>query len=258
MYKVIIIDDEPIIVQGLTRSVPWEAYGCQVVDTASNGAQGREKIETRRPDIVFLDICMPEMDGLTMLAGLRSEFPDLQITVLTGFRDFDFAQQAIRLGVSRFLLKPSSMSEIEEAIRFMTDELRRRGSLGDGEETEEESQASHEAVANSFIVKNAMDYIEAHYSEKLMLTDVAEKIYVSQWHLSKLLNRETGQSFSELLNGVRIRVATELMRDPALRISDISEQVGFLDVAHFSRVFKKITGMSAGEYRNHRLMETQE
>ena len=83
-----------------------------------------------------------------------------------------------------------------------------------------------------------------------MLSDVAEKTYVSQWHLSKLLNKETGQNFSEILNGVRIDKAKLLLKDPALRIGDIAEQVGFLDITHFSRVFKKLEGISANEYRN--------
>ena len=80
---------------------------------------------------------------------------------------------------------------------------------------------------------------------------MAEKTYVSQWHLSKLLNRHTGQSFSELLNHTKIEHAKEMLKDPSLRIGDIAEAVGFLDMAHFSRVFKKQTGMSANEYRNH-------
>ena len=82
------------------------------------------------------------------------------------------------------------------------------------------------------------------------MNEVAEKTYVSQWHLSKLLNRHTGQSFSELLNHVRMERAKELLKNPAMRIGDIAEAVGFLDMAHFSRVFKKQEGISANEYRN--------
>lgn len=92
--------------------------------------------------------------------------------------------------------------------------------------------------------------MHGNYSHKMTLTDVAEHTYVSQWHLSKLLNRHTGQSFSELLNTIRIDEAKKLLVDPSLRIGDIAELVGFLDMAHFSRVFKKITGISANEYRN--------
>ena len=79
---------------------------------------------------------------------------------------------------------------------------------------------------------------------------MAEKTYVSQWHLSKLLNRYTGQNFSEILNSVRINKAKEMLKDPSLRIGDIADDVGFLDMAHFSRVFKKQVGISANQYRN--------
>ena len=103
----------------------------------------------------------------------------------------------------------------------------------------------------SFIVSNAVQYMQEHFREKITLPEVAEKIYVSQWHLSTLLNRYMGKNFSEVLNSIRIEKAKELMKDPSLRLADIAEMVGFLDVAHFSRVFKKLTGVSAGEYRNY-------
>ena len=254
MYKVAIIDDEPIIVRGLCQSVAWEKYGCEVVGTAGNGLEGRALIQEKQPDMIFLDICMPEMDGLTMVAALKSQYGDMQITILTGFRDFEYAKTALNLGVVRFLLKPSNMDEIEEAIRHMisnVERLRRREEgMTEEPSAEGEEVKDHEEIANNFIVRNAIAYMEEHYQEKLLLSEVAEKVYVSQWHLSKLLNRENGQNFSEILNGIRIKKAEELLKDPALRISDIAEAVGFLEVAHFSRVFKKITGMSPGDYRN--------
>lgn len=245
MYKVMIIDDEPIIVEGLSRSVPWEKYGCEVVATANDGVEGKRLIEEKHPHLIFLDICMPEMDGLTMVAGLKSEFDDLEVSVLTGFREFDYAQRAIRLGVTRFLLKPSNMQEIEEAVQAMVENLKKKNIKGEDAEGEK-----HESVASSFIVKNALAYIEENYKEKLLLSDVAEKTYVSQWHLSKLLNRYMGQNFSEILNSVRIDKAKEMLKDPSLRIGDIADEVGFLDMAHFSRVFKKQVGISANQYRN--------
>lgn len=254
MYKVVIIDDEPIIVKGLEKTVKWEEMGCQVAGKACNGLEGMELIRKEKPDILISDICMPGMDGLTMIAALKSEFPNMQITILTGFRDFDYAQQAIRLGVCRFLLKPSIMEELKEAICTMVERLDGQISVqnteeetgeGSGEETEEQ-----ESAAGSFIVKNALAFMKENYAEKLRLADVADSVYVSQWHLSKLLNKYTGQNFSELVNHVRMEKAKELLCDPSLRISDVAEEVGFLDMAHFSRVFKKLAGVSANEYRN--------
>lgn len=75
--------------------------------------------------------------------------------------------------------------------------------------------------------------MEENYTQKITLAEVAEKTYVSQWHLSKLLNGHTGKSFSELLNHIRIEEAKKLLKDPSLRIGDISEEVGFMDVALF-------------------------
>lgn len=247
MYKVVLIDDEPIIVEGLCRGIMWEKWNCKVVATAHDGLEGKKIIESVNPDIVFMDICMPEMNGLAMIAAINSEHPNMETCVLTGFRDFEYAREAIRLGVTRFLLKPSNMDELEEAISIMCDNLKKKGIMGEElAETEEKG----ERASGSFIVKNALEYIEENYTQKLTLGEVAEKTYVSQWHLSKLLNKHTGQSFSDILNHVRIEHAKELLKNPALRIGEISEQVGFLDLAHFSRVFKKQEGVSANEYRN--------
>lgn len=253
MYKVMLVDDEPIIVEGLSRSIEWGKWNCKVVATANDGIEGKRLIEQHKPDIVFMDICMPEMDGLKMIAAIHSQFPQLEVSVLTGFRDFEYAQEAIRLGVTRFLLKPSNMGELEEAIETMCTNLKKKGITGDEVPVNQEAGQTgkeDESPSSSFIVKNALNYIENNYTQKLTLCDVAEKTYVSQWHLSKLLNRHVGQSFSDILNHVRIDHAKELLKDPSLRIGDISEAVGFLDLAHFSRVFKKQEGVSANEYRN--------
>ena len=248
MYRVVIIDDEDRIVEGLKQVLDWGRYGCEVVGSASDAKSGAQVIRARRPEILFTDIKMPDMDGLTMLAGLRAEFPEMQIAVLTGYRDFDYAKRAIQLGVTRYLLKPSRMSELQEALEAMTENLKKlRPSApqpGDAEALPGESSA------NSFIVKSAMRYIELHYAEKLTLTEVADQTYVSQWYLSKLLNKYMNAGFSELLNRTRIKKAKELLKDPSLRIHEISDLLGFNDVTHFSRIFKKLEQVSPAEYRN--------
>ena len=99
-------------------------------------------------------------------------------------------------------------------------------------------------------MSNALEYIREHSAERLRLGDVAEQVYVSQWHLSKLIGKHTGKTFSDILNGARIDKSKELLKNPALRICDVAEMVGFQDLAHFSRVFKKMEGISANEYRN--------
>ena len=208
-----IVDDEDIIVSGLVKVMPWAKY-------------------EKRPDILFTDICMPGADGLALLAAVRSEFPDMQVTILSGFPDFEYAQRAIGLGVVRYVLKPSKMHELEEALAVMVENLGGAPASGAVQSAEN---------AQNFIIKKAVQYIEQHYAEKLTLPDVADKVYVSQWHLSKLIAKN---------NGVRIAKAKELLADPALKVWEVSDAVGFADVTHFSRIFKKMENMSANEYRN--------
>jgi len=250
MYRVIIVDDEPIIVEGLCRTIPWEEYGCEVTATAYDGVEGKDLIKKLKPNIVISDIAMPGLDGLSMVAGLKSELPDLEISILTGHRVFDYAQRAINLGVTRLLLKPSNMEEIIEAIQTMVSNLKAKGITPDEQAKEKISDTKLENQASSFIVKNAINYIENNFEHKLTLNDVAEKTYVSQWHLSKLLNQHVEKNFSEILNEVRIQAAKKLLRDPSLRICDVAEKVGYIDITHFSRIFKRVTGIPASEYRN--------
>ena len=247
MYRVVLIDDEAVILEGLKRVVKWENYDCQVVGTAFDAKSGNDLIRQEKPDILFTDIRMPGQSGLTMLAGLRSEFPDMQVTVMTGYRDFSYAQEAIRLGVTRFLLKPSKMAEINEALEAMTAKLKELSARSQEEQPEEEEK--HQG-AGSFLVDSAVSYMREHYQEKLTLQEVADRCYVSQWHLSKLLNKYMEMSFYDILNSIRIENAKRLLENPGLKIGQIGEMVGYADAAHFTRTFKKLEGINANEYRN--------
>ncbi len=241
MYRVVLIDDENIILEGLSRVINWEDYHLQVVGTAGDGKEGAEIIRRLQPNILITDINMPGCDGLSMVAGLRSEFPDMQVSVLTGYRDFAYAQEAIRLGVTRFLLKPSKLDDIKEALETMVSRL---------DKLPPEKLGEEQGVANSFIVNQAISYMQDNYAQKLTLQTVADSCYVSQWHLSKLLNKYAGKSFSDILNSIRIEQAKLLLAQPQHKVSNVGELVGYSDSAHFARSFKKIAGMSANEYRN--------
>ena len=243
MYRVVLVDDEALILRGLSTVISWAEMGCEVVGTATNGQAGLELIRKLKPDILFTDIRRPNMDGLTMLAALGSEFPRMQTAVLTAYRDFDYARQAITLGVCRYLLKPSNLNELKETLRIMVSRL----DLLPAAEADVPDDASE---AGNFIVNAALDYMRENCMQQhLSLSAVADHVYVSQWHLSKLLNRETGKSFFDLLGSMRVEKSKALLRTPGMNIQDVAEQTGYTDVAHFSRTFKKLTGQTPGEYR---------
>lgn len=123
MYKVMIIDDEPIIRKGIKSVINWGQYDCEVCAEASDGEEGKQLIQKYLPDILFTDIRMPDTDGLTMIRAVRDLVPDCKIIILTGYRDFDYVQEAIKLGVFDFVLKPSKIEELTSILAKAVNEL---------------------------------------------------------------------------------------------------------------------------------------
>lgn len=125
MFKVMIIDDEPIIRKGIKSILNWKKFECEICAEASDGEEGKILIERYRPDILITDIRMPGLDGLKMINEVRDLIPDCKIIVLTGYRDFDYVQEALKLGVFDFVLKPSRIEELTSIIQRAVDELKR-------------------------------------------------------------------------------------------------------------------------------------
>lgn len=124
MFKVLIIDDEPMVRKGLVKVVKWEKMGCQVIGEASNGKEGMEMIKTFHPEIIITDINMPEVDGLQMIRETLSESEKSKIIILTGYRDFDYIHEALQLGAFEYLLKPSKLDEIIKVVNQAVTELK--------------------------------------------------------------------------------------------------------------------------------------
>lgn len=114
--KVLIVDDEKIICDGLCAMIPWEEYGIQLPDTASNGVKALEKMEQTPYDILITDVRMPAMDGLTLCKNVHTLYPDCVIIILSGYGDFQYAQKAIEFGVRRYLLKPVDENKLKEIL----------------------------------------------------------------------------------------------------------------------------------------------
>ncbi len=124
MFKVMIIDDEPIIRKGLRNIIDWKQYDCEICAEAADGVEGAELIKSLCPDIVFTDIKMPEVDGLSMIKEIKDNVADSKIIILTGYRDFDYAQEAIKLGAFDFILKPSKIEELINVVKRAIKELK--------------------------------------------------------------------------------------------------------------------------------------
>lgn len=116
MYKVLIVDDEPAIREGLKTIVHWAGYGFQVVGDASNGRDAVAQHANLRPDLIVIDIRMPVMDGLTAIQEIRKTDPVCHFLILSGYADFTYARQALVHGVDGYILKPLDEEELEKEL----------------------------------------------------------------------------------------------------------------------------------------------
>ncbi|MFD0677608.1 MULTISPECIES: response regulator [unclassified Paenibacillus] len=116
IFKLCVIDDIKSTVEMIATKIPWEDYGIEIAGTAKNGEEGLRIIQEVRPDIILTDIRMPRMDGLEMISRIIEQLPDCKIIILSAYTDFEYAQQAIRLGALDFMKKPFSIQEITKVV----------------------------------------------------------------------------------------------------------------------------------------------
>ncbi|NBH80396.1 response regulator [Clostridiaceae bacterium] len=125
MYTVYLADDEQLIREGLSETVPWEALGLKLIGTAENGKQALRGIQAGAPDIVLTDIQMPHLSGLELIEKIRQSYEGCRIIIITGYSEFSYAQSAIRLGVSDFVVKPIDIPALCGTLTRIVDELDR-------------------------------------------------------------------------------------------------------------------------------------
>ena len=123
MLKVFLVEDESVIREGLRDSIPWQQYGFTLVGTASDGEVALPQIRKTRPDILITDIKMPFMDGLTLSKIVTEELPDTKTIIISGYDDFEYAQQAIAIGVEQYLLKPITKGALLKALRAIKERM---------------------------------------------------------------------------------------------------------------------------------------
>lgn len=117
MYKILIVDDEIEVRQGIVNKINFDEQGFELVGEAENGLEALEIIEEKNPDIAFVDIKMPYMDGLEFAREMYHKYPAIKVVIISGFDEFEFAQQAIRFHVIDYVLKPVSSSDIVKLLQ---------------------------------------------------------------------------------------------------------------------------------------------
>lgn len=251
MIKVLIIDDEPMQRQGIMRLTPWENFDAEVVGAAGSGMEGILLARKYRPDVLIVDIKMPGLSGLDVIARLREEL-DAEYIILSGYSEFEYAQQAISLGVCAYLLKPLDDEELTSAVRLAAEHIEERRfhlhERGVAETDCVHFELPEEEPVRGYLL-HAVRHMEEHMAEPITVREVADELGLSVSYLHKLFAR-CGTSFSAYLTDCRLRRAGQLLRESDEKIYEVAAACGYQDTRYFSKVFQKHMGVKPTEYRH--------
>ncbi len=249
MIKIVVADDEPIE-KAVVKKLLEAAFADNVeVYPACNGREAVDIWRDKKCNIAVLDISMPGINGLEAAEIIRRDDDNCVIIFLTAFDEFDYAQKAIRVRALDYLLKPVSENEliavVEDAIRITENGLNAdRKPVNTVPDKEELSSAKQAAIK-----KLIADYVENNYTKDISLSDAALAMHYSEPYFCKIFKDCFGKSFVLYLTELRVEKSKELLNDITVNVKDICTKVGFRDSNYYTKVFKRMEGMTPTEYR---------
>ena len=194
-------------------------------------------IDSLVPDIVIMDINIPIMNGLKVIQTSRLKYPDMAFIVVSGYDDFSYCREALRLQITDYILKPVDYEEFGNTI----DHLK----ISIFEKQTKDVTPGSEASTIVGIVR----YMQEHLAEEISLNVLAETFHLSAQYISQLFKNEIGVNFLAYLTTIRMECAKKLLVSTQLSIAEISERCGYADYRVFTKVFKKTEGSTPSQYR---------
>ncbi|RAP74683.1 response regulator transcription factor [Paenibacillus montanisoli] len=250
--KLLIVEDEAPILRGLLRKIKQFETPFTDIEGVSSAEEALDALRQSPADLVMTDINMPEMNGLQLIKAAKSEGLCQRFIILTGYDDFSYARDAIRLQVIDYLLKPIDDEQLEELlVRLGQDALAEQEphALQAEEEQDDPDAAEHEYAEKPEASKQILEFIEANYNRDLSLSAVAEHVGLHPNYVSSLFKKETGMNVLAYIQQLRVIKAKELLISrPNLPLSEVAMLTGFESQRHFFKVFKKHTQMTPRQF----------
>ena len=235
--RVLLVDDEIMIRQGFKQLFDWEGHDCQVVGEAADGMEALTQIDALRPDIVIMDINIPIMNGLKVIQCTRLKYPQIAFVIVSGYDDFAYCREALRLQITDYILKPVNYEEFGTCIDNLKIALFQR------------KAPTRTDVPEERTITGITRYLQEHLAEDISLSVLAEEFHLSSQYISQLFKSEIGVNFLAYLTNIRMEKAKKLLLSTSLSISEVSERSGYGDYRVFTKVFKKSEGITPSQYR---------
>jgi two-component system, response regulator YesN len=250
MMKVVIIDDNPLVLESLSKTIPWSDIGCTLIATAQDGESGIQTVLHEKPDILIADIRMPGLDGLEMTRYLKKEMPVLPLVIfITAYAEFEYAKSALTLGAFNYIMKPIDNDELTCTLTAAVEKLRKEGSGSSNAECPPDLPADIRWEACSPMIRKELKYLVEHMTERISIAIVSEHVGLSPNYLSTLTHKETGMRFSDLISAIKVKQAMKLLSDPTIKIYEVGLMLGYEEYTYFYYLFRRVTGLSPKEFR---------
>lgn len=252
MYKLLIVDDEPLIRRGIKSLANLSDIGIGEIIEAQSGEEAIEMVEAHKPDLIIMDINMPQMDGLTASATIKERYPEIFIIILTGYDYFEYAQTAIRAKVDDYILKPISKTDIEIVLTKIVKLLNERNKQNEFEKLSVSEELIIEEGANNMtdLVTTITEYMKQNmYSPDHSLSKMASDIGFNSSYLSGIVKQIYGVPFQDYVNKKRMERAKLLLLSTPMKNYEVAESIGIEDVNYFVTKFKKAWGITPKQYR---------
>ena len=241
--RVVLVEDEKRAMRGLRSLLESMAQDIEIIGEASDGVLAFEMIKNLKPDVVFTDIRMQYMDGLSLIRAVRDYGYDTKFVIISAYEDFDYARAAISLNVVEYLVKPITAQEMKGVLDRLLN-----GKTGEDEAPSNDRLRDQYPQAHPVVIK-ALDYIEENYPERINQKEMAGQLGVSAEYFSYLFSRDVRANFSRFVRHYRIEKARELIAAGEQNGETLALATGFSDIKYFYKCFKEETGQNLSEYR---------
>lgn len=247
MSVVLIVEDEPLEQEFLRSVVLDELLPSDTLLTCESGLEAVALAKLHRPDMIIMDVRIPELDGISAIEEIRKFLPEACISVLSAYSDFSYAQKAVSLRVFEYLLKPIKPTDFKQVFCRMVETVSsRREAL-----QEKIAETPAPKIERQSFIEESLKYINGHFKERLTLESVASKVFVNPKYFSHVFKREMGVSFTEYVIGLKIEHACKLLETTNYQAYRISLECGFSDPSYFNRVFCSHMNMTPQTYRKY-------
>lgn len=244
MYRFIFVDDEDYIRELFVDLMDYREYGFELAAVFPSAEQALAYIrEGNHIDAVLTDIRMGDLSGIEFSEYIYQNALDIEVVIISGYKEFAYAQRAIKCNVFDYLLKPTSMEDFTKLFHSLKAHLDQKNE-GGAIEMEEPEEAYYQNI-----VRKVQDYVAENYASNVSLEEVAGQIGMNPAYLSRYFKQRTGNTFMEYVLQVRVNKAIELLKDSTVKVYEVGEQVGYKSMKHFYKVFKKITKVTPSQYR---------